>query len=192
MKTLYTKTSAVVLGMALLLAGCKKNDDYLYHNFSIANTTGFNASMKSRVDGETFALPNGATTGIRAKTSIPGLFDITSTQTSLRFDARELKSDQYQLYTYSADVEYRITGTGGTKAADLTYQNARGTTSQNSNVTLPVTVPLTVFNGGFVYISAQNRASSGGVTVEIYNKGTLYKSNSAYGGYAIATASGTL
>jgi hypothetical protein len=182
----------LLLTCLLLLGGCKKNDDYLYSSYSITNATGFNASMKSRVDGEVIALPNAATTAVRSKTSLPGLFDISSPQTSLRFDARETGTNKYQLVTYGADLEYRITGLGGAKAADLTYQNGKGGTSQSSNVTLPASVGATVFGGGFVYISAQNRGTSGGITVEIYNKGQLYKTTSAYGAYCIATASGTL
>ncbi|HEY9805675.1 MAG TPA: hypothetical protein V6D04_03855 [Candidatus Obscuribacterales bacterium] len=180
-----------LLGLGLALSACSKDDDFLTKSYSVTNNTGFDASFTSRSNGDTFSVPNNRTTDFKSETSVIGLFDITSTQTPLRFGTTETGANQYRLYTYGADLEYRITGAGAATTADLTFQNAQGGTSQQSNVRLPAAIPIRVFSGGFVYISAQNRASSGGVTVEIYRRGQQFGSNSAYGGYCIATASGT-
>lgn len=85
------------------------------------------------------------------------------------------------------DVQYRIEGT----RASLTYATASGGTSQTT-VNLPYTVRLGEMNeGDFLYISAQNQYSTGGVYVAILVDGKVWKQTSSGGAYVIATASGS-
>lgn len=176
----------ILAALPLLLTSCKKEEpDY---GFSVNNATTFDVTMKNRVDGTSADVPAGQTKSIKTTTTA-GLYDISSPQTTQRFGMNETSTDHYQLYTYGADLEYRISGSAAT--ADLTYQNSMGTTSQRQNTALPASLSFPVFNGGYVYISAQNGASTGTITVSIYRRGQLFSTNTASGSYAIATASGT-
>jgi len=87
------------------------------------------------------------------------------------------------------EVMYEITGTAQT--VDVTLSNATGGTEQYSIVRLPKKYIYTSFVDRFAYISAQNRGTSGTVTVSIYLNGELFKTSSSSGAYVIATASGT-
>lgn len=90
-------------------------------------------------------------------------------------------------------VSYEVSGIF-TNSADLTYRNSSGGTEQKT-VTLPHTIPTIgpyIFSpGDFLYISAQNRASSGTITVTIKLNGATFKQSTSSGAFAIATASGS-
>jgi hypothetical protein len=98
----------------------------------------------------------------------------------------------------SHTVTYIVEGT--TKQASITYRNAYGDTSQQSDID----VPLTLVDGGrgiqmsgmergdFLYISAQNSEKYGTVSCAIEVDGVRVKQNVSRGGYTIATCSGRL
>ena len=88
------------------------------------------------------------------------------------------------------EVKYEVTGTATT--VDITMENSSGGTSQFSDVAVPWSTYFTSKSGAFVYISAQNQASSGSVTVRIYKDGIVFKESTSSGAYVIATASGSL
>jgi hypothetical protein len=88
----------------------------------------------------------------------------------------------------SHSVTYRVDGTA--KFASVVYENEQGGTEQET-VRVPWQKDLTIPGGQFVYISAQNNLSEGGVTVSIVADGKEFKRSESYGGYKIATASGS-
>lgn len=90
----------------------------------------------------------------------------------------------------SIKVKYKVTGTADT--VDVTYENADGGTSQESDVDVPWSYSFTGEPGDFVYISAQNQGQTGTVTVTIYTDGDVFKTSTSEGAYVIATASGSL
>jgi hypothetical protein len=96
-------------------------------------------------------------------------------------------------------VTYKVEGT--TSQASITFANASGDTSQQSDIDVPLTRKSDsgeglVLNGmgagDFLYISAQNSKSSGSVTCAIEVDGIRVKENTSHGGYTIATCSGRL
>lgn len=91
----------------------------------------------------------------------------------------------------SADFRYTVTGTA--KTASLTYENADGGTSQESDVVLPweYSFSLDKSTYNFLYISAQNGTREGTVIVTIYKDGDVYKTSTSSGAFTIATASGS-
>lgn len=74
---------------------------------------------------------------------------------------------------------------------DITYSNASEDTEQRS-VSGFWSYDFTGASGQFVYISAQNNASSGTVSVQILHNGGVLKDASSSGAYVIATASGSV
>jgi len=98
-------------------------------------------------------------------------------------------SDGYKPTSYL--VRYEITGTA--ESVSITYSNEDGGTSQKSEVYLPNSCILyPMYEGDFLYISAQNNGEYGSVTTEIYVAGELFRTSTSYGAYVIATSSGIL
>lgn len=91
--------------------------------------------------------------------------------------------------TGSGTVTYRVTGTA--PRADLTYELSSGSTSQQSNVTLPWSTNRSAKTGDFLYISAQNAGSTGCVTAEILSGDKVLKSTQSCGAFVIASSSTT-
>jgi hypothetical protein len=96
-------------------------------------------------------------------------------------------------------VTYKVEGT--TTQASITYENANGDTSQQSDIDVPLTrqsdgghgiVLNGMRRGAFLYISAQNSKRSGSVTCIIEVDGVVVETNTSYGGFTIATCSGRL
>lgn len=96
-------------------------------------------------------------------------------------------------------VTYLVDGT--TTLADITYENAFGDTSQQSDIKVPLTregdggkglVLNNVRDGAFLYISAQNGKGYGSITCSIEVDGVVVKTNTSRGAYTIATCSGRL
>lgn len=96
-------------------------------------------------------------------------------------------------------VTYKVEGT--TKMASITYENAGGDTSQQSDIDVPLTrkvdggqgiVLQGMHRGDFLYISAQNSKEYGSVTCIIEVDGVVVEQNTSHGGYTIATCSGRL
>lgn len=91
----------------------------------------------------------------------------------------------------SANFKYTVTGTA--KTASVTYENADGGTSQESNIALPweysFSLDKSLYN--FLYISARIDRDGGTVTTTIYKDGDVYKISSSSGAYSGATASGS-
>ena len=97
--------------------------------------------------------------------------------------------------------KYEVTGTGGDYS--MTIQNTSDNTQQWSSVgngwVYSWTQKLTVDGNGtplenqtrFLYVSAQNNSSTGNVTVKIYRNNVVVATNTGYGAYTIATASGS-
>ncbi len=74
------------------------------------------------------------------------------------------------------DVEYRVSGSAA--RVEIWVLTASGGTTQFSGVQLPWTYDIAVVpKGQSLEVSAQNDASTGCVTVEIYKLGNPYKSN---------------
>lgn len=86
-------------------------------------------------------------------------------------------------------IEYSITGSAG--AVGLTYQNASGGTEQRI-VGLPSSMSFYSMPGRFVYVSAQNKTSSGDVHVSITVDGSVLQQATSSTAYGIATASGSV
>jgi hypothetical protein len=90
-----------------------------------------------------------------------------------------------------ASVKYEVTGSEGATEASLTYEAPNGATQQEGSVRLPWDYESAAFtNGSFLYVSAQNKSSSGCVSVSISKGGAVIKTARSCGEYVIATASG--
>lgn len=100
------------------------------------------------------------------------------------------RSDTYPSNTSTYTVRYVVDG--GSRQADVTYQNANGDTSQESEVTVPWDYSFTEDPGAFQYISAQRGGATGDITCSIEVNGQTVESNTSSGPYTICTASGTL
>ena len=74
---------------------------------------------------------------------------------------------------------------------NVTNRNAQGGTEQRSGMACPWSQSYQSFRG-FVYISAQNQADHGSLTVRIVRDGAVAKESSCEGAYCIASASGRL
>lgn len=90
--------------------------------------------------------------------------------------------------TGSGTITYRVSGSA--TRADVTFEASSGV-AQQSNVTLPWSTNRPAKTGDFLYISAQNRESSGCVMVQILGGGDVLEVNQSCGGFVIATASRT-
>jgi len=80
----------------------------------------------------------------------------------------------------------------GNDWADLIYTDEDGNTKQISRAELCWSKTFTSHKGSFLYISAQNSLSFGGVIVRIYIDGVLVKASTSKGAYAIASANSRL
>ena len=88
-------------------------------------------------------------------------------------------------------VKYEITGSAS--HVSVTMEWSDGNTRQYANVAVPATYEFRSWGyDGFVYLSAQNNGASGSVTCNIYHRDKLFKTATSYGGYTIATASGSI
>ena len=76
-------------------------------------------------------------------------------------------------------------------SCDLTYSNATEDTEQRT-VSGGWSYKFDAKRDQFLYISAQNNASSGSVSVSINARGKTIDSASSSGAYVIATASGSM
>lgn len=96
----------------------------------------------------------------------------------------------------TVQVLYEVEGTA--TGANLTLESGTGTVQLNDKA-VPlgnktsgkrgITYPMT--RGHFVYLSAQNKGSSGTITCRITVDGVVVSTNTSSGGYAIASCSGT-
>jgi hypothetical protein len=90
----------------------------------------------------------------------------------------------------SHSMEYRVTGTA--RSINVTFRNAGGDISQESERAVPWGYRFTVKEGQAVYVSAQNQESFGTVTCEIWLDGVQVKSSTSSGAYTICTAGGSV
>lgn len=74
--------------------------------------------------------------------------------------------------------------------ADLTYSNAYGDTSQQSNQGNGWYYYFVPTKGQFLYLSAQNQCDSGYIRVKFAKDGVTIRENTSSGAYVIATISG--
>ncbi len=72
---------------------------------------------------------------------------------------------------------------------DITYSNANGDTTQQSNQGNGWYYSFVPRSGQHLYLSAQNQCSSGYVTVKFVKDGVTLRENTSTGGYVIATVS---
>jgi len=84
---------------------------------------------------------------------------------------------------------YRVSGSSGSYS--VTIENAYGDTQQWNPVGNDWSYEWTQAGTRWLYVSAQNNNESGSVTVEIVRGGQVVKTNTSYGGFTIATVSGT-
>jgi hypothetical protein len=82
-------------------------------------------------------------------------------------------------------VTYQVPGSG---RAQLTLSNEQGGTEQ-AEVRLPWSETITVYDGQFLYLSAQDQGSFG-VECDILLDGKPFRHSSSSGEYSIATCSG--
>lgn len=88
------------------------------------------------------------------------------------------------------DNSYSYVVTGSGNSYSVTIQNADNNTQQWSAVSSGWTYKWTQKGKRWLYVSAQNNNSSGNVTVQITKNGKVVATNTSYGAYTIATASG--
>ena len=89
--------------------------------------------------------------------------------------------DDYEEPIYT----YEVSGTGG--PFFVTFENSSNNTQQEVvNNGWTYTIPHYM---NWLYVSAQNQASYGDVTVKIKENGKILEQTTSHGGYTIATAS---
>jgi hypothetical protein len=88
----------------------------------------------------------------------------------------------------ASSVTYFVEGSA--RSASLTYSNEQGGTEQDK-VMLPWQKTMSVKEGRFLYLSAQNQDQYGDITVRITVNGREVKRSTATGAYSIASASGS-
>jgi hypothetical protein len=99
---------------------------------------------------------------------------------------------------YSSTVEVLYEVEGSATGADITMEAPTGTV-QGTGKAVPLAskttgkpgLSYTMPRGHFVYISAQNKGSSGSITCRISVDGVVVSTNTSSGGYAIASCKGT-
>lgn len=92
--------------------------------------------------------------------------------------------------TGASDIEYSITGVN-VQRVSITYESGSGGTSQVSSATLPWSYSFKADKDAFLYVSAQIVQGTGSITVTIRKNGDSFRTGTASGFAAIATASGT-
>ena len=92
---------------------------------------------------------------------------------------------------YSKAITYEVRGTAA-KIGCITIENKSGGTSQYTNIIPPWTMELSMYEGAFVYVSAQNGTATGTVIVTIYVDDRVFKTSTSSGAYVIASAYGIL
>lgn len=144
------------------------------------------ASRSSTTDGNGFFSIPGLQGPLTVSFALGGY--ATSTRDVMVNGDTRLDATLSPLGPVAPQVEYRVRGS----RASLTYANDQEGTAQVSNATLPWSYAFSgARTGQFLYISAQNTGDSGVITVEIYKRGTLYRTTTSSGAFAIATASGS-
>lgn len=93
------------------------------------------------------------------------------------------KKDKYE------DYKYWVGGSGGDYL--VTLQNSHDQSQQWSSVGSGFYYTWKQTGKRWLYLSAQNNNAGGDVEVRIYKNGTIIAKNKSYGGYSIATVSGT-
>lgn len=125
--------------------------------------------------------------------------DDTSSSGSSGLSASSSGSSGSSASAVGHKVTYKVEGT--TNMASITYSNAYGDTSQQSDIDVPLTrksdggqgiVLNGMSRGDFLYIAAQNSQDYGSVTCIIEVDGVVVKRNTSHGAYTIATCSGSL
>jgi hypothetical protein len=92
--------------------------------------------------------------------------------------------------TGSSDIEYSIQGSAGTRVS-ITYESGSGV-SQIADRAVPWSYSLKAKRDDFLYVSAQIISQTGSITVSIRKGSSTWKTATASGFAAIATASGSL
>jgi hypothetical protein len=103
-------------------------------------------------------------------------------------------SNSSSITSTTRTVTYEVLG--GATAATITYQAPTGTAQ--ASVKLPLatksggTVTFEMDRGDFVYISAQNKGTSGNIICRISVNGKVISTVTSSGSYAIASCDGTV
>lgn len=92
--------------------------------------------------------------------------------------------------TGASDIEYSITGLN-VQRVSITYESGSGGTSQVASATLPWSYSFKADRDAFLYVSAQIIQGTGSITATIRKNGDSFKTGTASGFAAIATASGS-
>jgi hypothetical protein len=92
--------------------------------------------------------------------------------------------------TGSSNIMYEITGNAASRVS-VTYESDSGQ-SQVSSAAVPWSYSFKAKKGDFLYVSAQIVQGAGPITVRIFKGSEIFKSGTASGFAAIATATGTL
>lgn len=106
-----------------------------------------------------------------------------------RKEATERAEAERQRRLEAERLYYRIE-TNCRSGADLTYSNAYGDTSQQSNQGNGWYYYFVPRSGQFLYLSAQNQCDGGYVRVKFVKDGLTVRENTSSGAYVIATISG--
>lgn len=106
-----------------------------------------------------------------------------------RKEAAERAEQERQRRLEAERLYYRIE-TNCRYGADVTYSNAYGDTTQQSNQGTGWYYYFVPKSGQFLYLSAQNQCDSGFVRVKLVKDGVTIRENTSTGAYVIATVSG--
>lgn len=145
-------------------------------NWSVRNAT--SASIK----------PSPGDVPLSGSAVVSPVISVTYTLTATNADGASTKTVMVRLNV--PDVEYVVTGTP--RASVITYSGRNESTLQASSANLPWSYQFSpAKTGDFLYVSAQNDAASGCITVQIKKRGSVYRDATSCGAYVIATASGS-
>lgn len=110
-------------------------------------------------------------------------------QEQARKEAEERAEREQQRRLEAERLYYRIE-TNCRSGANLTYSNAYGDTTQQSNQGNGWYYYFVPKSGQFLYLSAQNQCDGGYVRVKFVKDGVTLRENTSSGSYVIATISG--
>lgn len=120
----------------------------------------------------------------------PTFSEIRATETASAPEVRPTRTPNQTLV--KRIVVYRAIRSSGSGGTGVTYNNAQGGVEQRRVGDRAWEHRMTVSDGTFVYLSAQNRHSSGSIACEIVVDGKVWRKSESRGGYTIATCSGSI
>lgn len=173
---LISFTILITVIVLSVFSGCKKNQDDSLYRFNISNSTGQTLNAIDSKSGQIYRLGSGNTM-IQSNQPISDFTIITVEPTAKKYAFEQTAEQNYNVYSYDNDIEYRFSGTA--REAKISYISNLGEKAVADKVVLPHWVAYKDFTIKNCGMDIENLQDVGTVTVEIYYKGKLIKQATA-------------